>query len=98
MVIKQVRYPKSRLELALETAQAVREIIDLLEDQPDISNVLVNLACQDSFEEMNLESSEVSCLGAPLIKTKSEEEEEKTESVHFGFDTKEVQELCDEEE
>jgi hypothetical protein len=84
------KFPKSRLKIALETANAVRHIIDTLEDQQDISEVLVNLACQDAFTEMGFQSE-------PLSQTKKAKKQIQTD-VNFGFNTQEVGGLEDGED
>lgn len=93
---KTPKYPQSRLNLALETAYAVREIADILEDQTDISSVLINLACHDAFGEMGLEyrlNSQTQQNSEEAPQEASQEEPEA--NAHFGFNTKEVRSLED---
>lgn len=84
------QYPKSRLTIALETADAVRHIIDILEDQQDISEVLVNLACQDAFTEMGFQPE-----AAPQAKKVKKQIQT---DINFGFNTQEVSELGEDDE
>jgi hypothetical protein len=76
--------------IALETADAVRHIIDTLEDQQDISEVLVNLACQDAFTEMGFQPKAAS-------QPKKTQKQIQTD-VNFGFNTQEVSELGEDED
>jgi hypothetical protein len=79
-----MNYPKSRLNIALETAKAVREIIDVLEDQPELGARLVHLAIQDAMDA----SPEM-----PEDCTHPAQAD-----PHFGYKTNEARDLWDEEE
>jgi hypothetical protein len=88
-----LNYPKSRLDIALDTAKAVRMILDLLVDQGDLAEALVNLAVLDAYDV--IQSDEGVGDLSPKISGK-----DKTpgSDPQFGFDTHEVADLQESED
>lgn len=88
-----LNYPKSRLDIALNTAKAVREISDLLLDQGDLAEALVNLAVLDAYDVIEQEDS----LRDLLPKVPGDAKIPHSDP-QFGFDTKEVAGLDDDDD
>jgi hypothetical protein len=84
-----MKYPKSRLKLAVETAKAVRLIIDILADQAELAESLVNLCVQEAYDQMEI---------CGLTEEKPSDKSPTQSDPHFGFDSQEVRVLFEDEE